>query len=411
MSASSATRVCLLLVISSGVIASAVAADLSEEDARTLRTAQELLESRNFQRAVELLEPLKRRYPDQGDVPRLLAHANYGLEKPEEARAGLIEALSLGRMTPDVFALLARIDQERGDEVSMTNAVQLLTILDSANRDWRLLHGDLKSAAGDFEESLRTYQKLLEQQPNNAGLHLRLGNVYQQTDQLWEAAQSLEMAWRLGVTQGKLPLVLGGIWQQIGDDRQAISWLQRAADTGESNEELQLRIARLHWNLGELEHARKRLEPLTGSAEMKVAAPACVLLGLIALRQDQVEQATGYWEKAVAAGASDRELLERLGAHFYNAGNFSQAARYLQQAVDAGGGDVEKNLRFLIVSLIRSGDSVKTREYLRRYIEHNGLTEQANELIQYWSRQSEPGSPSTPPSSSKSHSPSKSAAN
>lgn len=394
MSTSIATRAGLVILLLSGVTASAVAADLTEADARTLRNAQQQLESRNFQRVVELLDPLKRRYPDQGDIPRLLAHAYFGLERPAEARAAVVEALGLGRITPDVFALLARIDQERGDDVSLTNAVQLLTILDSENRDWRMLHGDLKAAAGDFEEGERTFQKLLEQRPENGSLYLRLGNVYQQKEQLLEAAQALEMAWRLGVTQQKLPLVLGGIWQQIGDDRQSISWLQRAADTKdaeESDEELQLRIARLHWKLGELDQAKTRLEPLTSSADMKVAAPAYVLLGYIALRQEQADQAAEYWEKALASGANDRELLERLGAHFYNSGNFSHAARYLQQAVNTDGGDSEKNLRFLIISLIRNGESEQVREFLRRYIEQNGLSEQANELIQFWSSQVDGG--------------------
>src|SRR5262245_42505550 len=108
----------------------APAAELTAEDARIVPDAQTALNSGPAAQTVTLLMPLRTKYPDLGDIPRLLAHAYFEQQQFAEARQASMEAISLGRMTPDVVACIAQIDRERDDTIALLGAVRLLTVLD-----------------------------------------------------------------------------------------------------------------------------------------------------------------------------------------------------------------------------------------------------------------------------------------
>ena len=361
------------------------AADLTAEDVKQLQAAQAAIEAGEHDKAIELLLPLQEKFPTEGDIPRLLAHAYHGQGDFTRARETALEALSVGRLTPDLLVRIAQIDRERDDHLALINTVRLLTILEAENRDWRLLYGDLLAARDSWDESAAVYRSLLAAEPDRPLLQLRLGNVLLKQGRLSEAHATLETAWHLGADNPRIPLTLAGVCQQLGDHHQALAWSERAlALGGQADLRLKLDTARLLAKLGEWDRARERAESLAKAAEPDLRAQAHTLLGQIAIEQQRVDDAIGHWQQAVEAGANSPELLAALGAHCFNAGDYPQAADLLQRVVTAEGGERETHLRYLVVSLLRCDRRDDARSFLRQYIELYGLSEEARRLIKLY---------------------------
>ncbi len=372
-------------VLVAGFCAGVSAAELTETDARALRDAKNAVNAGKQEDAIKLLLPLQKKYPAMGDVPRLLTHAYYELKQFDAARDAALKAVSLGRMTPDVLARLAHIAQERDDQLALMNTVRLLTVLDADDKQWRTTYGDLLASAGSLTESAAVFRALVKEQPDSAVLHLRLGNVLIQQDSPSEAAVHLETAWHLGATISRLPLTLAGICQQMGDNHQACAWMERALESSpQRNDSLKLQLAQMLWDLGRTDRARELAEGPTSSDNAEDRSRAHVLLGHIAIHHEEIDTAVTHWDKAVEAGADSPQLLASLGAHYYNSGEFDRAAKVLQQAVEAEKGADKQTLRFLILSLIQSGNRTEAREYLRQYVEYHGLSPKVKELARAW---------------------------
>lgn len=362
---------------------SAAAQSMSSTEAQTLQTAQQALQAKEYQRVIDELAPLRERYPREGDIPRLMAHAYNELGQPAEARKAAMEALAVGRITPDLLSVLARIDQARDDQLSLVNTVRLLTVFDAHNDVWRLLHGDLLAGHKDFEESAATYRQLLDSKPESASAYMRLGQVEVELDRKREAAAHLEIAWQLGEANKRLPLMLATVWQQLGDNRQALAWTERGLGLGEiPDDTLKLAIAGIYWELREFDKAKKQAEELTKSTDVKVKGQAYVLLGRLAAREEKIDEAVEFWRKAVEQGnVDDQQLLTLLGAYFFNKGEYPKAAEFLERAVRVESKANAEQLRFLILSYIRSNSPDSAKKYLSRYIEFYSLDENAKNLV------------------------------
>ena len=357
-------------------------ADVSAADAHVLKTAQDAFDARRYDQAVKLLEPLAARYPDVGDIPRLLAHAHYELRQFDRARKMAIAAIGAWRASADVLVRVAQIDQQRDDKQALINVVRLLTILEPDSQQWRLVYADLLAGADAVNEAITVYQSLVSKQPDSADLHLRLGNVLVKQGRSADAASALETAWHLGASDVRLPALLAGVWQSLGDDHQALAWLERAESLGEVPDPKQkLLHGTLLWKTGELDRATAVATQLTKSEAPDVKGQARVLLGRIAMQQGRVDTAIEHWQHAAAAGVESPELLTVLGMHYFNTGNFSAAAKVLRRVVDREDADNEQNLRNLIVSMLRANDRQAAQAYLGKYVERHGLSDPAMKLV------------------------------
>jgi tetratricopeptide (TPR) repeat protein len=360
----------------------ASAADVTPEDAQTLVAAQKAYDTAKYAEAVRLLLPMRAKDPDHGDIPRMLTHAHFELGQFEKARDTALAAIGTGRLSPDVLGRIAQIDQRRDDRLALINVVRLLTVLDPGNHRWRMVYADLLAGSEALDESAGVYRALLAEQPDSADIALRLGNVLLKQKRFEDAAATLETAWHLGAADARLPTTIAGAWQQLGDDRQALAWLERAAALEQSaNPQRQLQIGHLLWKLGEHDRSVAAVSDLSSSEDNAIKSQAHVLLGRIAVDRKQVEKAISHWQQAAAAGETGPELLSVLGAHYYNSGDFKTAAKVLRRVVDQEQAEDEQRLRFLILSFIRSGDPATARTYLRQYIEQHGLSEEAKALI------------------------------
>lgn len=381
-------KLLVLVALSVFSLSSSLAAqEVEPEDAEALVEAQQSILDQQFESAIEVLEALRSKYPTLPDIPNLLTHAHYGMGNYAEARQAAIDSIAAGRFTPDVLTRLAQIDGERNDAVALLNIVRLLTILDADNRLWRISYADLLADAGDLQSSAAVYQSLLEDEPESSALHLRLGNVLLKQQRVAEAAFEMETAWHLGSTNQELPATIANAWQRAGDERQSLAWLERTLSMQQpKDEQLQLRIAKQHRNLKQLEFAKEVATTLVTTNDRTVRMEAHVLLGQIALEQQQIASAVQHWRSAVSLGANSPQMLIALGGHYFNAGDYALAADYLKQAVDQDDQVDERTVRFLVLSLVRNNQLDLARTYLVKYISNFAMTEQAKDLVRAWSR-------------------------
>jgi tetratricopeptide (TPR) repeat protein len=374
--------VAFLLLLIAAIAHPIRAADITPEDAQTLRAAQAAYDTAKYAEAVRLLLPMRTKYPDNGDIPRMLTHAYFALEQFDNARDTALAAIGTGRLSPDVLGRIAQIDQRQDDRLSLLNVVRLLTVLDPDNRQWRLIYADLLAASDALDESIGVYRALFDEQPDSANLALRLGSVHVKKKNNEEAVKLLETAWHLGATDDRLPTTIAGLWQELGDDRQTLAWLERAAALAEfPDADRQLQIGHLLWKLGEHDRATQAVNGLTTSNDAAIKSKAYVLLGRIAMDQKRIDESVAHWQKAAAAGETGKDLLAVLGAHYFNSGDYKTAAKVLRRVVDEEKSEDEEHLRFLISSLARSGDSATARTYLRQYVERHGINEEGRRLV------------------------------
>jgi len=373
------------------------AADFTPEDAKTLADAQLAHNAKEFDKALTLLTPLRAKYPDQADIPRLMAHSLFELGRLDESQKLVSTAIGLGRLTPDLVVRLAQFAEKKQDQIALVNVVRLLTILEPDNTNWRILYGNLLSEMEAYAESAQVYRALLDKQPASGELHLRLGNVQLQQQRLAEAAVTLEAAWRLGAAEPRLPRILASLWRQLDDPQQALAWTQLAVTLAgpEVEASLRLQLAQLFNDVEDFEQAQQQAIPLLELPDPQLRAQAHLLLGRLEARRDRLAEAMVHWEKAVALGVESSPLRITLGAYFYNHQDFVKAAQFLRQVVDEEDGRDEQRLRFLIVSLIRSQDQAGAREYLTRYLERHGFHDESRTLIRLFARpvQPVPGQP------------------
>ena len=358
------------------------AGDFTQADAKILQDAQSAVNEERFEQAVQSLLELQRKYPSEGEVSRLLTHAYFGQQKFADARRMAIRAVGLGRVTQDVLVRLAQIDEEGDDQTALINTIRLLTVIDADDRDWRVLYADLLVRAESLNEAAAVLRRLVRAEPESAVLQLRLGEVLVKQRKWDAAAIALTIAYYLGANHDRLPLLLAGVWQKLDDDHEAQIWIARAIDQSSlPSPTLSLQSAQLLWQLGEAERAAEVVQPLTESAEQQFRVQAHLLLGHIQNAAGQSAAAVAHWQNAIKDGADSVEVLALLGAHYFNAGEYGQAAIALKRVVDVERADHEQHLRYLIISLIKSKAGREADEFLVRYIERHGLNGQANKLV------------------------------
>lgn len=375
----------LLTILVTLFCRTALSAELTAADARSLSDAQTALNNSNHQRAVELLLSLRAKYPTLGEIPRLLTHAYHALGQTDKARETALAAISVGRLTSDVLVRLAQIDQQRDDRLALLNTVRLLTIVEADDYQWRLIYGDLLADSGQLEESRGVFQSLVDERPESADLYLRLGDIATRLGDPEAAATNLETAWNLGADNTRLARTIAGLQQQLGNDIAAVAWIERAvAASPSSDEKLQLEHAQLCWNAEQTERAAAAARPLINSPTDEIAAQAHVLLGRIAMGNQEVDAAISHWREATARGVDSPQLLAVIGADYFNKGDFNRAAAVLKRVVDGAEAAEEQHLRFLVTSLIRAADLSNARTYLRHYVEQFGMSDAAKQLVRLY---------------------------
>jgi len=353
----------------------------SDIERKELRRAQVLYEGKKYQEAAAVLETLCGKQPALADAHRLLGHVYHHLGRPEDERKALAQAVAHGRLTPDVLARLALIDQKQNHTAALLSGLHMRMLVEPQDRAWSLFHADILSSVGAVHEAEYFYTAILESDPLRPDVYVRLGNLCLRKERHERAASLFETAYHLGESKPGLPRTIAELWFKMGDRRQALRWYERAIELQkEPAEKTRFRWAELLFWAGEFSRAEVVLRSLVHSGNRGLTGKARLLLGQIAMKRKEPLVAAVQWEKAVQAGIQEPRILSYLGSHYFNRERYKKAAGCLERRL-AGGMPDRVLLEYLIISLARSGEQDRALDWMQTYLEHFGLDDKANRLV------------------------------
>ncbi|MEM6673304.1 MAG: tetratricopeptide repeat protein [Planctomycetota bacterium] len=353
---------------------------LTPDQAEALRSAQALQREGRHTAAVAALEALRRERPDVPALPRLLSYSLFELDRPEEARAAAVDAIGLGRLTPDLLTRLVQIDRGRGDAAVVLDEVRILTILDPGNPTWRRYRAELLAASGRLPAAETAFRAILDDSPSDAEAWVGLGNSLVAGGSTGDAASAYETAWILGRRSPEIADRVAGLEQQSGDLASAVQWLERAeALSPDADGRRAMRSARLLASVGRDDEALETAARLADAEAPDVAADASLLCATIALRAGSLDEASARLEEARNRGVSGAALTDALGRSYFVRGDHALAARWLAEVADGDAGpDV---FRLLARARIEAGELDLAREAIVSYVERRSLDDVARSLI------------------------------
>lgn len=354
---------------------------LAHDRIKELLQAQECYEDGRYAEAATLLEKLCQQQPSLAEAHRLLGHTYYQLDRIDDARSEMVEAIANGRLTLDVLERLTQIDRTQNHTAALQSGLRLRLLMEPHDLAWRKFHADVLAASGANDEAERLYERIIEDEPSRPDTYMRLGNLYLRKEKAAKAVLAFEMAFHLGGSNLNLERTIAELWCQLGNLREALSWYERDTRRGEDSPgRSQLRLAELLAASEEFDRAERAARPLAESMDTGLASEAAILLGRIALQRGRIQEGVDYWESAVQSGTEDHQILAFLGSHYFNEKNYDKATLYLESRLSRDPQDKDL-LRYLIISLIRSENRQQAKVKMRMYLEQFGLDEQAEKLL------------------------------
>jgi len=300
---------------------------------------------------LELIADLARGYPEVPEAHFAVAQAAWGAELYDRAEQALEEAHRLRPEWEAVVLFKGQILQRRGEDEMLAYWRGYLERHPQA-REVRLAYARQLARAGRFAESRQQFEALLQQAGESPEIHLAIGLLAMQLEDLDAAEVYLAKALELGhPDDGQVKLYLGHLNESRRRYEQALQWYQ-AVGKGPRRFPAQLQSAIVMGKLGRVAEARALLGGLSVASEAEriqvVQAEAQVLReagehqavfdllsGELAKRPDSPEL---LYDRAMAAEKVSRvEVLEqdlrRLialkpdHAHAYNALGYTLADR------------------------------------------------------------------------------------
>lgn len=356
--------------------------DFTKEDAEKVMQAQKAAGNGQHTRAIQILNEVKKRYPNEPDLPRLLTHSYYELEQFNAARKAAVEAIGLGRLSNDMLTRLVQIDQQLGRRLSMLQTVRLLTITDPSNSDWHLLLAGMLMENNQYAEAEAIYRKLGPKSKNQAELWSHIGQAQYKQEQYSNAVISFETAWRMGHRTQTIARQLAGLYQRLGDSEMALNWIEKTLSMMDQiDHQLQLQQTQLLLSIGESDRARTIAQQLVKVNDNSIAGQAAVVLSYIALQKQETQRAIEAINSAESFGVYESRLNSALGKLYFNNKEYTKAGKRFAKHAQQNPED-ETHSMLAVRAFLLAKDIKNTESQLQNYIAEFGMDAQAREIIQ-----------------------------
>lgn len=322
--------------------------------------ARALLGQREFQR---VLDELPASETDDATLLALRASAELGLERKEEARKTLQDAVQAAPENPEVHLALAQLALADGDADKAMQALDQALSIDPKHLDSLLLKGDLLRGIGKPAEAGTVYRDVLNIDPRHVHARLALADIAFAANRLDEARKEVEAVLKnkpnnpqarytlalLDFSEKKTErardtlasvlkgspnyapaLLLGGaIEYSLGNLQTAEAHLNKVIKVAPNNRYALRMLAATQLRLGRLDDAERTLAPVLKSARQD--SGVLVVAGEIALAKKDFAQASAYFEQAVQQSPDNASIRTELGISRLAQGD-SRAMNDLQAA-------------------------------------------------------------------------------
>ncbi len=194
--------------------------------------------------------------------------------------------------------------------------------------------GVLYAESGDYEQAIRAFRQIIEQNPRHTKAIYALGKVYEKTNNFKDAQAAYQEVLRIDANYIDAYLSLGQTFALLGQQTQAIDLFRKALTINPEH-------PRAHFNLGfifevtgqrdlAIEHYQKAIQYDPDNAE------AYYNLGNIYALQDQLPQAIALYQQAIAINPDHLDAYVNLSILCYKLGDYRNAIKYNDLAQTLG---------------------------------------------------------------------------
>jgi tetratricopeptide (TPR) repeat protein len=272
-----------------------------------------------------------------------------------------------GKQPAELYNLLAQAYVKAGRVQDAYDALRTATRIDPRSED---NYVDLALIALDHENydlGLEIVDVGLTQRPASVSLHLQRGVLLAMKGLTGEAEAAFERARTLDPGQVVPHLALAMAWMQTGRTDKAIGLLRERVATRSGNAVLPYMLALALLRAG-VDPVAEAGDEVVEALESAVAldptlASARAELGKILLKRNRVPDAIANLEQAVALDPGNAAPAYVLGQAYLRAGETAKArellARVSQLNAEERGGDPEREMKRIVLRLVRDGAESK----------------------------------------------------
>ena len=212
--------------------------------------------------------------------------------------------------------------------------------ISSINMEKSMQQGISFHQKGELQRAEKLYQRVLQNQPQNANAYHLLGIIAYQVGKKNLAIDLMNQA--IGI-DNKQPIFfsnLGNILQEQKRKEEALQAYQYAVGLNPENEEIQNDLGNA---LIELEHFQQAVYVYHKVIKINPNNPNVYYnLGNTFRELGQLQQAIDAYDKALTLNPNDAEIYNNLGTALHNLGQLHQAERVYNQAIEKLQGECEK---------------------------------------------------------------------
>lgn len=226
---------------------------------RGLREGHELLEAKDYPRALEEIKRAVSENPKEPLGHLLLGVAQYWNGLVDESIASYKTGLSLDPDNAEGHLLLgisyAWKDDAAGAEAEFRRAIEL----DPSRADAKMNLGSIRESVGDTPGALDLFRKAVAQESKNPLYHFQLGGLYRKLGRDSDAVDEFREAVKNQPDYEDALLELGCALDRLHQDKDAIATLKKAVELKPGDSVARLRLARLLLAQGQAAKARATL--------------------------------------------------------------------------------------------------------------------------------------------------------
>jgi tetratricopeptide (TPR) repeat protein len=214
------------------------------------------------QRALDVMKHLVELRPQDAEAhyayARLAVHAeDWPLAEQEVARA-----LLLRPDWTDAIILQAQVNFKQGQGEIARQQIESALQRNPKDTELRLAYARLLVDLDDYDAARREYKTLLKTQPENGQVVYSLALLSLEANQLKEAQSLFEKLVGLEYQVQQAYYYLGAIAEEQKDSGRAMQWYHKIEQDGDHWVEVQIRMARLEAQAGDVSAARERLRKI-----------------------------------------------------------------------------------------------------------------------------------------------------
>lgn len=279
---------------------------------------------------------LGRLYLAQGDLEVSLNHLKRAADLKEDAAAIRAVLTLVYRRLGDREAAVreARLASELTGRMRLNDPVYFQMRREDVSSSTLLRRAIAAEEAGAYKKAEALYRGLLEVRPDDANLHVNLGNTLARQDKLQAAREQYLHALGMNPENASALFGLGNVLSSEGKLEEAAGQYRRALEVRPAHVLTLVYLGRIlafQGNLTEATtHLRRALELDTQSFD------AHLDLGHVLLRQDHVEEAIPHLRAALEVRPSSGPVHLRLAMALAGAGAHQDARKHAERAQELG---------------------------------------------------------------------------